>query len=160
RQEGRGGHGQGRGVNAGVFNTSSTTNLSGTHTGVGEMSPHKQIQCIDGKAWEAGFLAGQQLLDRCPYAAGTQEEWDWHAAWREGAAKCLGLRYSRTAAERDARHPERSPAMKRHLPSSDLPPVFSLAPGAGETVLCKMAFQLASPREWSTEIGSASPSLQ
>ncbi|WP_156901816.1 hypothetical protein [Azohydromonas australica] len=66
------------------------------------------MRCMDGRAWEEGFHAGQHLGKSCPYQSDSQEEWDWHAAWLEGAAKKLGMRYSRTAAERDARHFSRS----------------------------------------------------
>lgn len=59
---------------------------------------------MTGDAWKQGFKAGQAFAKQCPYLPDTQDEFDWHAAWPEGASKSLGLRYSRTQYERTARH--------------------------------------------------------
>lgn len=59
---------------------------------------------MNSKAWNKGFEAGQAFRKACPYLPDTAEEWDWHTAWLEGASKALGMRYCKTASEREARH--------------------------------------------------------
>lgn len=59
---------------------------------------------MNSKAWNKGFEAGQAFRNACPYLPDTAEEWDWHAAWLEGASKALGMRYCKTSGEREARH--------------------------------------------------------
>jgi hypothetical protein len=45
----------------------------------------------DPKAWEAGFKAGEQgTPERCPYPAGSREDWSWHSGHVEGDAKRRG----------------------------------------------------------------------
>jgi hypothetical protein len=78
------------------------------------------MQVTDGKDWEAGFEAGQTLVDCCPYSRGSQAEWNWHMAWLEGAAKQLGMRYCRTAAERAARQMSRQMAARSMTPDEEL----------------------------------------
>jgi hypothetical protein len=51
----------------------------------------------DPKAWEEGFMAGENAKPRCPYPAGSREAWSWHSGHVEGDAKRQGLSYSRGA---------------------------------------------------------------
>ena len=69
---------------------------------------------MNSKAWNKGFEAGQAFRKACPYSPDTEEEWDWHAAWLEGASKALGMRYCKTSSEREARHSSTYPHRPEH----------------------------------------------